>query len=193
VLGRAAAGIVLFCAATGAWTWWPQQDWEVRVDGKLIEMEFELRMPVGYVPPSQPPSPSSPQEESVDQEPHILISGKGKWREYRLRNQDAKLVDGRLVLRGIVPLQTDPANKDIQFFLGREATSPGRIQGSRYQGSFGFPAFRPGKEDFEWTAWLRASWEVEKPKPSMEECFNLRYRYKFREPGRESQAVYSIP
>jgi hypothetical protein len=162
--------------------WW-NLDREARVDGKLLEMEFELRMPVGYVPP----------DTSVTGErTYVQIADQDNRYEYHLRSKDAKLVDGRMLLRGIIPLQTDPGNKDIRFFLGRE---PVEAEGSytiRYQGHFGFPVFRPAKEDFEWTAWLRSSWDSDRPKPSLEECFNLRYRFRFREAGRESQDVYSL-
>lgn len=184
-VGRGAAGILVLCALSGVWMWW-KMDRDVRIDGKLVEMEFEFRMPAGYVPPDT----SATGEISF-----IRIAGRDDNRyEYHLRNQDAKLVDGRMVLRGIIPLQTDPRDKDILFYLGNDAVSPGPRdwQRIRFQGSFRFPAFRAAKEDLEWTAWLRSAWNPNQPKPGLEECFNLRYRLQFRQPGRENQTKYSI-
>jgi hypothetical protein len=184
-VGRVAAGILVLCALSGVWMWW-KMDRDVRIDGKLVEMEFEFRMPAGYVPPDT----SATGEISF-----IRIAGRDDNRyEYHLRNQDAKLVTDAWCCAGLFRCRRIPGIKTSCFIWVTMPFSPGPRdwQRIRFQGSFRFPALRAAKEDLEWTAWLRSSWNPDQPKPGLEECFNLRYRLQFRQPGRENQTKYSI-
>ena len=147
---------------------WLNADIPPTLDGKELDVEVEVRFPVGHVRPVE--------EEAKDGAPpdwHVTITADtGKRRQSRgpLRPADAFEADGRWVVPGALPLTTGDPGKAIGVAVGG--------QQPQY---FTLPLpGRPTRAHFTWSAWLPEQFNGSRAPIQAAEKVEVRYRVKLR-------------
>lgn len=136
---------------------------EPKIHGRLVDFEYEVRMPVGRDWPPPPRTAGAPQ---------IVLAREGKALfDYPLDLAGARQENRRWLLAGRVPLKTDRGVTGVSFHVSdRETWS-----------SYFFIEDKLSAARLEWSEWLDAGWTPGQPKPKPEANFNLRYRLRYRE------------
>lgn len=177
-LGTVAAVVVVLSVAGGVFQYFRYR--EPRVEGKLVDLDFEFRAPAGYQLPETEPGLY----------PGITLEERESY-HYPLRREDAALVDGRWGWRGTIPLQTTAREKRLNVLMGTQmdAKQTHFIIGAYF-------ALRLGtltRADFEWSEWAEANWVTTQGTPARDPGFNLRYRVRFRDQDHLGQHYFSTP
>jgi hypothetical protein len=157
-----AAGILAVIAALA----WLGAEFPPRLEGRLLAVEVEVRLPPGRERPVA-------REEQIYSW-HVTITADSAGRRQSLeplRTQDAAQVDGRWILPTTVDLETTDPGKSLGVKLG------GETQTQYFRMTL---AGHPTRRDFEWSGWLtQATWGDLSPVPAAEAC-EVRYRVQFR-------------
>ena len=128
--------------------------------GRDIEVEVEVKGPVGYVPPRRT-DPNGEFTASV-----YLVNGSRQ--PWGLIDVNHPRKDGdRHVVSVVVPLDTSSSSKYLSVDLGKE-----------HRLIFSLPLrSSPGERDFQdWSKWIESGWDVGKSQPPPEERFTMRFR-----------------
>ena len=161
-LGLGASAGLLAVAAALAWL---GADFPPRLEGRLLAVEVEVRLPAGS------PRPVVPEEKTYSWHVTITADGPGRRQSLEpLRAGEARLEDGRWVLPALLDLDTTDPGKQLGVKLGGEKTQYFRMS----------LAGHPARRDFEWSPWLqKATWGDLSPVAPGEAC-EVRYRAQFR-------------
>lgn len=158
----ASAGLLAVIAALA----WLAADFPPRLEGRLLVVEAEVRLPPGR------PRPVVGEGELYSWHVTLTADGPGRRQSLEpLRTRDAALLEGRWSLPTTLDLDTTDPGKSLGVKLGGDTqtqyfrmTLPGR----------------PTRRDFEWSPWLtQATWGDLTPVPAAEAC-QVRYRAQFR-------------
>ena len=159
-LGSATA--LLAVAAALAWL---GAEFPPRLEGRLLAVEVEVRLPPGS------PRPAVPQEKTYSW--HVTITADGGSRRQSLeplRAGEARQEDGRWVVPALLDLDTTDSGKQLGVKLGGEKTQYFRMS----------LAGHPSRRDFEWSPWLtKSTWGDLSAVAAAEAC-EVRYRAQFR-------------
>ncbi|MBK8741351.1 MAG: hypothetical protein IPM02_18375 [Betaproteobacteria bacterium] len=134
-----------------------------KLDGLALELEIEVRCPQGFaVPPLD--------EHGALAE--VYLPGGRRLPTARLRLDETRIVDGRLIVPATVPLTTSSSRKylDVRFNKDHDLL-------------FNLPLrSHPTAADREWSQWVESGWDAGKPEPPKEAKFHARYRRVTSEP-----------
>lgn len=162
VLG-AALGAVLVIALVALAICRLFADLAPKLDGLALELEIEVRCPRGFaVPPLD--------EHGALAE--VYLPGGRRLPTARLRLDQTRIVDGRLIVPATVPLTTSSSRKylDVRFNKDHDLL-------------FNLPLrSHPTAADREWSQWVESGWDAGKPEPPKEAKFHARYRVRTIEP-----------
>ena len=108
----------------------------------------------------------------VTAEPGVYLPGGRRLPTATLRSDEAKTVDGHLVVPATVPLTTSVAKKflTVRFNKDHDLIFPLHLRA------------HPNAGDLEWGKWVESGWDAGKPEPAKEEKFSARWRVQTVEP-----------
>ncbi|MBK9608546.1 MAG: hypothetical protein IPO58_19710 [Betaproteobacteria bacterium] len=134
-----------------------------KLDGRELELEIEVRCPQGFaVPPLDEHGALA----------GVYLPGGRRLPTARLRLDETRTVDGRLIVPATVPLTTSSSRKylDVRFNKDHDLL-------------FNLPLrSHPTAADREWSQWVESGWDAGKPEPPKEAKFHARYRVRTIEP-----------
>ena len=154
LLGIAGALTVALCIASVVFVW-KTGDREPTVDGKPLDLEFELKTPTGFRLPS--PSAERPRFELYGND---ISAG-----NFPLDLTHTTASDGGWIIYDYFPLKTRRAEKSLNISL-----NPGLIEEKDSQLRFSING-EPSKTQFNWSPWIAAT---NSPR------FQLRYKLRTR-------------
>ncbi len=156
------AGLVVALFVAGGLVMFALQERPSRISGKLVDVEYELRLPRGH---AWPPAEASPTTEKVTFYRSTPTFTRPKHQiDYPLNPYTATMEAGRWILRGRFPMEVTPTDMGLSFYIAGTAV-----------GHFGLEDRRPEPVDLEWFPWISPS------KAPLDSSFNFRYRYQFRQ------------
>jgi MFS family permease len=128
------AGMAVALVLAGGLVLLARQDRPARISGKVVDLEYEFRLPRGF---AWPPAETSPtRDRVVFYRPKFSV-------EYPLDVASAKLEDGHWVLRGRFPMDVTPRDMTLSFYLADSAV-----------GHFGLDPRTPEPVDLDWFRWV---------------------------------------
>ena len=137
---------------------WLAADLPPKVDGRRIELAIELRCP-----------PGSPAPAAVDAPAYATLVrlSDGDQKGYATLELDkAREEHGRCIIPATLPIDTSAARKLLRIRLPQDEL---------LHFALGFGS-KPRSEDFEWSRWIDAGWDVNKAKPAPEQMYSVRYQ-----------------
>jgi hypothetical protein len=144
---------------------WLAADLKPKIDGRELELAFELRYPVDAPPDSAEALARS----------HVtfvrLSDGDSRGRG-ELSSDAAREDDGRRIVPGTLEIDTSAAKKLLNIRLGDE-------RNLLFTLDFGA---KPKTKDFEWSGWIDAAYELGQQPPPSDRRFAVRYRVRLVEP-----------
>lgn len=135
-----------------------------KIDGRNLELAIELRYPPGsHVPATGDVTPYAT----------LVRLSDGDQQGYAtLEASSAREDAGRVIVPVTLRIDTSAARKLLRI----------RIQQDQLlHFALGFGS-KPQQEDFEWSSWIDAGWDVNKPKPPAEQTYSMRYQVRKVEP-----------
>ena len=130
-----------------------------KIDGEQLELLIELRCPAGVT------IPSSGNDESTSRYVTFLRLASGDTRGYAsLELKEARIEDGRQIIPATLPIETSAARKLLSVRLDDERNLLFALE-------FGS---RPRDQDFQWSRWIEAAYNVDSAKPSPDATFSVR-------------------
>lgn len=135
-----------------------------KMDGKSLALEIEVRCPKTFV------LPKVVDEYGVTAE--VYLPRRARQPIANLRLDDAKTVEGFLIVPVTVPLATSSSQKSLEVRFDKSHSL-----------TFGLPLrSQPRASDREWSNWIESGWDAGKSEPAKEAKFNLRFRVATVEP-----------
>ena len=129
-----------------------------RVDGRPLDLAFELRMPVGVTVAYDAQAAAQPYATIIK-----LSNGESAG-FHTLQLDQARVEDGRQIIPGLIAITTRTSRKMLNIYLD-DARS--------LLFDLSFPG-TPRPADFEWTPWREAAYKAGTSKPSSESAYAVR-------------------
>jgi hypothetical protein len=134
------------------------------MDGRWLELAVEVRGPEGFTVPKP--------EEHCAPFASVYVPNGRRMPSGRLRVDEARKVDGRIVVPATVPLATSAQAKYLRVYFDKENDVMFPLPLRPY----------PEKADLEWSKWVASAWDAGGKEPPSEKKFGMRYRVQKIEP-----------
>jgi hypothetical protein len=150
------AVVCLFCRLAA--------DLSPEIDGKALEVAIEVQCPEGFQIPEK--------LDDYGAFAGVYVPNGRNQPTGKLGLEEAKSIDGRLMVTAVVPLGTSSRQKFMRVYFTKAADL-----------LFSLPLrSRPNRNDFAWSKWVESGWEVGQPEPAPGQKFRMRFRVQAIEP-----------